>query len=56
MAAFLDKNVDWVPLMVNYFFLDDDDGTSFCFVPPTVNGNRPSNSKPSNLGFETRPI
>ena len=56
MAALLDNNVDWVPLMVNYFFLNDDDDICFCFVPRTVNKNWPSNPKPSNFGFGTRPI
>ena len=56
MAALLDNNVDWVALMVNYFFLNDADDTRFCFVPRTVNGNWPSNPKPSNFGFETRTI
>ena len=56
MAALLDNNVDWVPLMVKYFFLNGDDDILFCFVPRTVNGNWPSNPKPSNFGFETRPI
>ena len=39
MAALLDNNVDWVPWEADYFFLNDDDDTSFCFVPRTVNGN-----------------
>ena len=39
MSALLDSNVDWVPLMVNYFFLNDDDGTRLCFVPRTANEN-----------------
>ena len=56
MAALLDNNVDWVPLMVNYFFLNDDNDTGFCFAPRTVNENWPSNPKPSSFGFETRPI
>ena len=56
MAALLDNNIDWVPLMVNYFFLNDDDDTHFCFVPRTVNGNWPSNPNPSNFGFETKSI
>ena len=56
MAALLDNNVDWVLLMVNYFFLNNDDDTRFCFVPRTVNGNWPSNPSPSNFGFETRSI
>ena len=56
MAALLDNNVDGVPLMVNYFFLNGDADTRLCFVPQTVNGNWPSNPKPSNFGFETRPI
>ena len=56
MAALLDNNVDWVPWEANYFFLNDDGDTSFCFVPRTVNENWPSNPKPSNFGFETRPI
>ena len=56
MAGLLDNNVHWVPLMVNYFFLNDDDDTHFCFVPQTVNGNWPSNPNPSNFGFETRSI
>ena len=56
MAALLDNNVDWVPLMVNYFFLNNDDDTRFCLVPRTANGNWPSNPKPSNFGFETRLI
>ena len=33
MAALLDNNIDWVPLMVKYFFLNDDYDTCFCFVP-----------------------
>ena len=56
MATLLDNYVDWVPLMVNYFFLNDDDDIYFCFVPRAVNGNWPSNPKPSNFGFETRAI
>ena len=56
MAALLDNNVDWVQLMVNDFFLNDDDDTRFYFVPQTVNGNWQSNPKPSNFGFETSPI
>ena len=56
MDAFLDNNVDWVPLMVNYFFLNDDDDTRLCFVPRAVNRNWQSNPKPSNFGFETRSI
>ena len=39
MAALLDNNVDWVPWEANYFFLNDDGDTSFCFVPRTVNEN-----------------
>ena len=45
-------SVDWVPLMVNYFLLKDDDDTRFCFVPRTVHGNCPSNSKPSDFDFQ----
>ena len=56
MAALLDNNVDWVPLMVKYFFLNSDDDILFCFVPRTVNRNWPSYPKPSNFAFDTRPI
>ena len=56
MTALLNNNVDWVPLMVNYFFLNDDDDTHICFVLQTVNGNWPSNPKPFNFGLETKPI
>ena len=55
MAALLDNDVDWVPLMTNFLFLSDDDDPRFCFAPRTVNGNWPSNPKSSNFGFETRP-
>ena len=54
MAAVLGNTVDLVPLMVNYFFLNDDDDPRLCFVPQTVNGNWPPNPKPSNFGLETR--
>ena len=56
MAALLDNNVDWVPLMLDHFFLNDGDDTRLCPVPRTVNGNWPSNPNPSDFGFETRPI
>ena len=56
MTAFLDNNVDWVSLMVSYFFLNDDDDTRLRPLQWTVNGNLLSNPKPSNFGFETRPI
>ena len=56
MAALLDDNVDWVPLMLNYAFLNEDDDTRVCFILQTVNGNWTFNPKPSNVGFETRPI
>ena len=56
MSALLDNNVDWVALMVNYFFSNDNDVTRFCPVPRTANGNCSSNPKASNFGFEIRPI
>ena len=54
MADLLDNNVDWVPLRVNYFFLNNDEHTRFCFVLRTINGSSLSKPKPSN--FETRSI
>ena len=56
MAALLDNNVNWVPLMLNYFFLNNDNDTHVCFVAGTVNQNWPSNPKPFSLGFEATPI
>ena len=56
MAALFDNSVDWVPLMVNYSFLNGDNDTRFCFVPRTVNENWPSNHKPSSFSFETRSV
>ena len=52
MAALLDNNVDQTPLMVNYFLLNDDGDTRFCFATRAINGNLSSNSKPSDFGFE----
>ena len=43
MAALLNNNVDWVPLMVKYLFLNDDDVTHPCYIPRTVNENLQSN-------------
>ena len=51
-----DNNVDWVPLMVDYFFLNDDDNTRLCMVPQTVYGIWLSKPKPSNFGFEIKTI
>ena len=53
-TSLADNIVDWVPLLMNYFFLKKDDDTLFCFVRQRVNGNWLSNPKPSN--FESRPI
>ena len=56
MAVLLNEDVPWVPLKVNYFFLNDDHDKKFNFIPRLVNGNWPANPKPSDLGFETRPV
>ena len=56
MAALLDNDVNWVPLMMTFLFLSNVDDTHFCFVPQTINGNWPCNPKSSNFGFETKPI
>ena len=55
-AYIYEGNLNWVPLMLDYFLLNDGDDTRFCPVPRTVNGNWPSNPNPSNFDFETRPI
>ena len=39
MAVLLNENVSWVPLKVNYFFLNDDHDKKFNFIPRLVNGN-----------------
>ena len=56
MVVLLNEDVPWVPLKVNYFFLNDDDNKNFNFIPRLVNRNQPANPKPSDLGFETRPV
>ena len=56
MAVLLNEDVLWVPLKVNYFFLNDDHDKKFNFIPRLVNGNWLTVLKPSVLGFETRPI
>ena len=58
MAVLLNKDVPWVsvPVKVNYFFLNDDHDKNFNFIHCLVNRNGPANPKPSNLGFETRPV
>ena len=56
MAVLLNEDVPWVPQKVNYFFSNDDHDKKFNFIPRLVNGNWPANPKPSDLGFETRPV
>ena len=56
LYSLLDYYVDWKPLMANDFFLNSDEDNRLCPVPRTVYGNWPSNPKPHNFGFETRPI
>ena len=55
MAVLLNEDVSWVPLKVNYFFLNDDHDKKFNFIPRLVNGNWPANPKPLDLDFETKP-
>ena len=56
MAVLLNEDVLWVPLKVNDFFLNDDHDKKFNFIPRLVNGNWLVNPKPSDLGFEARPV
>ena len=56
MAVSLIKDAPWVPLKINYFFLNGDQDKKFRFMPRLVNRNWPANPKPSDLGFETRPV
>ena len=42
MAYLFDSYTDWVQLMVNYFFLNNNDDTRLCFAPRTLNDNWPS--------------
>ena len=56
MAVLLNEGVPWVPLKVNYFFLNDDQDKKFNFIPRLVNGNWSANPRPLDLGFETRPV
>ena len=49
MADLLNENIPWVPLKVNYFFLNDADDKNL------INRSWPANLKPLDLGFEARP-
>ena len=46
-------DVDWVPLQITHFFLNNDDSHDYKFVPTLVYGNFPAHPKPSDFGFET---
>ena len=37
MVVLLNENVPWVPLKINYFFLNDDHDKKFNFIPYLVN-------------------
>ena len=56
MAILLNEDVLWVSLKVSYLILNDDHGKKFNLIPRLVNENWPANPKPSDLGFEMRPV
>ena len=52
LTLFRNKNVQWVPLKVSYFFIEDDDDKSFKFVPKVYDEDKwPENPTPENMGF-----
>ena len=55
LTIFRNKNVEWAPLKVSYFFIEDDYDKSFNFVPNIYDENNwPSNPTPQNMGFNIK--
>ena len=52
---FRNKKVEWVPLKVSYFFIEDEDDESFRFVPKMYDEDEwPVNPTPENIGFQIK--
>ena len=55
LTIFKNKNVEWFPLKVSYFFIEDDFDKSFSFVPCIYDeDNWPSKPTPRNIGFSIK--
>ena len=55
LTLFRNKNVEWVPLNVSYFFIEDDFDKSFSLVPWIYGeDNWPEKPTPANIGFTIR--
>ena len=51
LTLFRNKKVEWVPLKVSYFFIEDDDD-EVRFVPKVY--DEASQSNPENIGFQIK--
>ena len=55
LPLFRNKKVEWVPLKVSYFFIEDEDNESFRFVPKMYDEDEwPVNPTPENIGFQIK--
>ena len=55
LTIFRNKNVEWVPLKVSYFFIEDDFDESFSLVPRRyAEDNWPVKPTPENIGFSIK--
>ena len=53
LTLFRNKKVEWVPLKVSYYFIEDEDNESFRFVPEMYDADEwPVNPTPENIGFQ----
>lgn len=58
LTIFKDKNVEWVPVKVNYLFYHQDDDPRFRYIPGTIWNFQdwPKNPTPADMGFKVRKL
>ena len=56
LAVLRNEGVQWVPLKVQYYFLNDDYDQRFRYIPRSMHDNWPENPTPEQVGFETKSL
>ena len=56
LAVMRNEGVQWVPLKVQYYFLNDDQDQRFRYIRLSMHDDWPEEPTPEKMGFITKPL
>ena len=54
LGILLMENIEWIPINIHYYFLNDDNDERFRYIPQSMHGKWPEQPTPELLGFNVK--